>query len=100
MTFSAFILIGGLKANPYESVTNTFIINVIDDKIEDGPALNTGREFLACEKVVIDTKTFVFAIAGYSRSTGGKLNSVEILEVGTNTWKTGKYQYNSTFLTK
>ena len=69
----------------------------IPEMIDD---LNTGREFLACEKVVIDTKTFIFAIGGYGITAGSRLNSVEILEVGTNTWKTGKYQYNSTFLTK
>ena len=100
MTFSAFILIGGLSCCPQASVKNTYIINVKDDKVEDGPALNTRRQNLACEKVVIDTKTFIFAIGGYDRTAGSRLNSVEILEVGTNTWKTGKYQYNSTFLTK
>ena len=93
------MLIGGLKkvGSSFESATNTYTINVKDDTVVPGPALNTGREGLACEKVVIDTKTFIFAIGGYGRS---ELNSVEILEVGTNTWKTGKYQYNSTFLTK
>ena len=88
------MLIGGLKkvGSSFESATNTYTINVKDDAVVEGPALNTGRESLACEKVVIDTKTFIFAIGGFGRSAGGKLNSVEILEVGTNTWKTGKYQ--------
>ena len=95
------MLIGGKKkkgAFNFESVTNTYTINVKDDTVIEGPALNTGRGNLACEKVVIDTKTYIFAIGGYDRdsSVPRALKSVEILEVGTDTWKTGKYQYSST----
>ena len=97
------MLIGGFKkvGSSFESATDTYTINVKDDTVVEGPALNTGREILACEKVVIDTKTFIFAIGGHDRSAGGPiggpLNSVEILEVGTDTWKTGKYSSTSPF---
>ena len=67
-------------------IPNTYIIDIDQDKVMRGPDMNIGRQWPACQKMVIGTKIYLVATGGANPAVanpadGYRLDSTEFLDV-------------------
>ena len=63
-------------------IPNTYIIDIDQDKVMRGPDMNIGRQWPACQKMVIGTKTYLVVTGGANPAYPEVyLDSTEFLDV-------------------
>ena len=84
---NTFLLIGGSDSQS-SSRRETYLINIDNNTISNGPKLLRGRYRHGCQKVTVNGESFIIVAGG----TGGAERSTEVLSVANyrNGWKNGK----------
>ena len=72
---SVLITMGGYTGS---RITHTYIIDIDQDKVMRGPDMNLGRQWPACQKMVLGTKAYLVVTGGYFTSID---DSTEFLDV-------------------
>ena len=87
---SIYLIAGGQNGYIFPS-SKTWIIDLHDNSLKEGPPLNTKRTHHSCGKMNIDGKVVIVVAGGLSR---GPDQSVELLDPSSaDNWKIGRYTY-------
>ena len=80
------MLIGGGRGD------ETYFINMNNNTISNGPKLNTGRSYHACEETIVNDTSYIVVTGGYGVRGRNTRYSTELISKSsiTNHWENGK----------
>ena len=86
MNSSTALVIGGYSNNA--PINKTFFINLDENTLREGPVMNSKRSYHSCGRILVNDTYLIIAVGG-EIDLNNNLDSVEILDEKTFSWKLG-----------